>query len=112
MQVPRTRVLERRRRGIAEQYEFCLRRKDGSQLWAFLSTCAFTQADNTVGALAMVTDITQRRKQQMEIEFLATHDVLTQLPNRGLLHRRIDEALAAATSLNRSDQRYAWSSFW
>ncbi len=55
--------LARRKRGIAEQFEFKYLRKDGSDLWAFVSTNPITNARGEyTGALAMVTDITERRK--------------------------------------------------
>ncbi len=42
--------------------ELRLRRKDGSDLWATLSTSAITAADGShAGVLAMVTDVTERR---------------------------------------------------
>lgn len=55
--------VERRRQGIAEQHDFKFRRRDSTEFWASLSTNPI--ADDTgayVGALAMVTDITEQRK--------------------------------------------------
>jgi diguanylate cyclase (GGDEF)-like protein/PAS domain S-box-containing protein len=43
--------------------------------------------------IAVNEDITQAKKQTEEIEYLATHDPLTQLPNRTLLIDRIDHAI-------------------
>ncbi len=42
------------------------------------------------------TDISQLKQREEEIAHLAYHDVLTGLPNRVLLHKRMEEALAAA----------------
>ncbi len=54
--------LERRRQAVREQHEFRFRRKDGSPLWALVSTNPLLDDDGTYeGALAMVTDITERR---------------------------------------------------
>jgi PAS domain S-box-containing protein len=54
--------LQRRARGIAEQHDFRLRRKDGSALWTAMSTSpALDEQGRYAGALAMVTDITERR---------------------------------------------------
>lgn len=47
-----------------------------------------------------VTDITQRRNHQDEMEFLARHDVLTGLPNRLLFAEHLNEAISAAKILN------------
>jgi PAS domain S-box-containing protein len=55
--------VERRARGIAEQHDFRLRRRDGSELWTAMSTSPiFDEAGRYAGALAMVTDITERRQ--------------------------------------------------
>ena len=55
--------LGRRRQGMAEQHEFKFRRKDGSHLWAALSTNPVLGDDGAyAGALAMVTDITERKR--------------------------------------------------
>ncbi len=54
--------LKRRKGGIAEQFEFKYVRKDGSYLWAFVSTNAITNAAGVyVGAIALLTDISARR---------------------------------------------------
>ena len=57
--------LARRRDGVAEDgCEFRFRRRDGSELWATLSTSVLTDDDGGyVGALALVTDVTDRRRQ-------------------------------------------------
>ncbi len=47
-------------------------------------------------------DITERKAQQEALRYQATHDVLTDLPNRNLLQERIEEALVAA-------RRQSWS---
>ena len=55
-------VLERRRQGVREQIEERLRRKDGSELWVRIAgTPVFRDDGEFDGALAMVSDITQRK---------------------------------------------------
>ncbi len=57
-----TQNLERRRQGIAEQHDFKFRRKDGSKLWALISTNPiFDASGQFVGVLGMITDITERK---------------------------------------------------
>ena len=46
------------------------------------------------GWLATYEDITERRKAEAQIAYLAKHDALTGLPNRLLFRERLDEALA------------------
>ncbi len=55
--------LERRRQGINEQHDFKFRRKDGTDLWAILETNPIFEKDGRyAGALAMITDITERKQ--------------------------------------------------
>jgi PAS domain S-box-containing protein len=57
------RGFERRGRGAAEQHEFRFRRKDGSDLWAIVSTnSVFDSGGNFAAALGMITDITERKR--------------------------------------------------
>lgn len=48
------------------------------------------------GWIATQADITERRRSEEQIVFLARHDPLTRLPNRVLFHERLDQALAQA----------------
>ena len=55
--------MERRREGIREQHDFRFRPKDDSTVWALLETAPIFDADGEFdGALAMVTDITERKQ--------------------------------------------------
>ena len=57
------RNVERRRQGIAEQHDFKFQCKDGSAVWALLSTNPiFDKAGRYAGALAMIADITARKR--------------------------------------------------
>jgi len=46
--------------------------------------------------IAISTDITERKEAEKHIHLLAYYDVLTGLPNRTLLHDRLEQVLAAA----------------
>jgi PAS domain S-box-containing protein len=60
--------LDRRRQGIAEQHEFEFRRRDGTAFWASVSTNPiFDESGNYLGSLAMVADLTERRKLQEQL---------------------------------------------
>jgi len=60
--------VERRKQGIAEQHEFKFRHKDGSTVWAELNTTPQQYADGSyAGALAMVTDITERQRAEQAL---------------------------------------------
>ncbi|PZV14954.1 MAG: hypothetical protein DCF22_07890 [Leptolyngbya sp.] len=63
------RNLERRRQGIKEQHDFRFRTKTGQDIWALLSTNPlYDDAGNYIGALATVTDITDRKQAQTALE--------------------------------------------
>lgn len=52
--------------------------------------------DNTPRYLVSVRDITQRIKDQEQVKHLAYYDALTKLPNRRLLHDRLENAIEVA----------------
>lgn len=83
--------LARCRQGIAEQYDFKFRRSGGGDVWALLSTNPIFDAQGQyAGALAMVADITERKRMEQDLQRLATQDPLT-----GLFNRRYFFAIAA-----------------
>ncbi len=56
-------LLAMRSRGVAERHEFKFRRCDGEELWTIVSTVPnFDPSGNFTGALAFITDITERIK--------------------------------------------------
>jgi len=86
-----------RRKGNSRQREVRFTRKDGTDCWTLLSIRPnLDQAGHYEGALAMVMDITERRRDQKALEYQALHDALTGLPNRLLLAERLGQALVAA----------------
>lgn len=55
----------------------------------------------TVGRIWSFRDITERASLESKLEYQATHDALTDLPNRVLLNDRILHAIAVATRYNK-----------
>jgi len=53
-----------------------------------------------IGVLGVARDITERKKNQEQIEFLAYHDSLTKLPNRLLAKDRMEKVMAHADREN------------
>src|SRR3954451_20822373 len=65
-------ALERRRKGVAEYREIELRRRDGTTLHAFIESIPILdEIGGYAGAVAMVTDITQRKLVDREVGMLA-----------------------------------------
>jgi len=54
------------------------------------------EAGNIFGFRGVARDVTERKRLERELNDIATHDFLTGLPNRMLLHDRLNVALAAA----------------
>jgi PAS domain S-box-containing protein len=61
--------VERRQQGIQEQHDFKFRRKDGSPLWAIVSTRPIFDSNGRYqGALGMITDISQRKQTELALQ--------------------------------------------
>src|SRR5271169_756249 len=59
----KTQVLKRRRQGVREQIEERLRRRDGAELWVRMAVSPmFKDSGEFDGTLAMVSDITERKR--------------------------------------------------
>jgi len=79
------------------QGETWFRRKDGTEfpVWLSVST-VFDETDTATHRVGVFTDITPIKQSEAELEHLAHHDALTDLPNRALLAERLEQAIAHA----------------
>mgnify|MGYP000205072811 CR=1 FL=1 len=75
-----------------------MRRKGGELLWIDASGVLLSPA--TGESMWVLVDISQMKDYQSQVEHLAFHDALTQLPNRLLLADRLQHALAANARLH------------
>lgn len=83
--------------GEIEEREWTYLRKDGSRLQVSLTVTALRdQANNICGYLGAAYDITDRKRREVMTQHIAQHDHLTGLPNRLLLHDRLDQAIRTA----------------
>jgi len=81
----------------AWQGEVISRRKNGEPFPQWLTVNAVMDEQGALqNYVLMFSDITAIKNSQERIEFIATHDELTGLPNRGLLTDRLRHALAQA----------------
>jgi PAS domain S-box-containing protein len=73
----------------AEQYDVCLRRRDGTDLWAIVSASAVSNDDGRVaGTLAMVTDITERKEAEARIQRIARLYAVSSSVNEAIVRVR------------------------
>lgn len=72
-------------------------RKDGSLFWndVYLAPVR-NESGQVTNFIGVETDVTDVKRRQDELEHLASHDALTGLPNRSLLHDRLQQAIAYA----------------
>ena len=73
------------------------KKKNGDIFWASLSLSPLCDMeDRSIGLIAYLTDITERKQAEERIHHLAYYDALTNLPNRSLLTKLVDQALTVA----------------
>uniref|UniRef100_UPI0018EBDBEA putative bifunctional diguanylate cyclase/phosphodiesterase n=1 Tax=Xylophilus sp. ASV27 TaxID=2795129 RepID=UPI0018EBDBEA len=83
----------------AWQGEAVFRRADGGSYpaWLMISAVRDPEPHGAISHyIGISVDITERKRTEEHVRFLAEHDVLTKLPNRALCMQRLGEALAEA----------------
>ncbi len=71
--------------------------KDGASVWAHVAVNILVDAgSNPTCCVALIQDITERKRAEQEIQQLANHDLLTGLPNRTHLKEHLTQAVAQA----------------
>ncbi len=87
-------------RGVSEEFEceYRVRHASGEWIWVH-ARGKVTQRGEDGRALRMTgtsTNVTKRKRAEERAEFLATRDALTGLPNRVLLHDRLEQGIVNA----------------
>ncbi len=72
-------------------------RKDGESIWCeWYHSCLLDDQGRIVSILSFVQDVSSRIQAEERLQYMATRDALTGLPNRLLLHERLAQAIAQA----------------
>ena len=89
------------RGGLDEQYRIV--RPDGSLRWVHTRTFPITGSDGAVYRLAgVMEDISDRKAGEEQLTQMALYDTLTNLPNRTLFYRSVQQTIANARENGRS----------
>lgn len=76
------------------------RRKSGELFTAKLTLSRVREKDAVTNYIAFFSDVTDIKRTQEELQYLANHDNLTGLPNRRLFLDRLDQAIKRAKRLH------------
>jgi diguanylate cyclase (GGDEF)-like protein/PAS domain S-box-containing protein len=85
------------RDGVVSNFESRVYRRNGEIIWISENARAVHDSEGRLLFFeGTVEPITERKLHEAEIRFQATHDALTGLPNRTLLHDRMEQAILHA----------------
>ncbi len=84
--------------------EICNRRKDGSLYWVNSTILPISddRGERVEKYISIRFDVTEKQELLEALQWRASHDVLTALPNRVYLHDRLHQAISAAQRHGRS----------
>jgi PAS domain S-box-containing protein len=78
-------------------FDWQIIRKDGGE--GFVEASVSLQKDSSgkpTGFKGMIRDITERKRTEQQINYMATHDALTGLPNRLMFNQLLNQAIRSA----------------
>lgn len=90
-----TALIQPLRSGEINKLEFeCLHYRKNGTAYPSSVSIQLDHSQNRSVFIAIVTDLSEKKQTESRIDFLAYHDVLTELPNRVLLDDRLNQALS------------------
>jgi len=90
---PINQLFEQALTGTSKTFETHITNKKGKQLEVKITVARIILEEKVVGLYGIVKDITEQKKAEKKIRFLAYHDDLTKLPNRRLFEEKINYAV-------------------
>ena len=76
--------------GLVEENQ----RKDGKSNWTSTTKLPLrNSAGEIIGLLGITREINELKEKEIDLQYIATHDLLTSLPNRYLFFDRLDQAI-------------------
>lgn len=94
-----TALVQRYLKGEVPEYEpvYRMKRKDGTWVWIEAKGRCLRDADGEAYRFTgTMSDVTERKRFEEQLMYMATHDPLTGLPNRTLLQDRLQHAMSIA----------------
>jgi diguanylate cyclase (GGDEF)-like protein/PAS domain S-box-containing protein len=93
--------------------ETCRLTKDGQMIDVSISGAGFFDSSGKLrGYVLTFQDISDRKKNEEEIRFLAFHDVLTKLPNRKAFYERLEDMVSQERYRIKGDRRTSQLKKW
>ncbi|MBD0379959.1 bifunctional diguanylate cyclase/phosphodiesterase [Paenibacillus sedimenti] len=79
--------------GHSQTFELSLMRKDRTMIPFMITQIPIVVNQEFVGVYGIAKNISERKEAEARITFMAYHDVLTELPNRTLLYKQLNDLL-------------------
>ena len=77
-------------------------RKDGTAVWVRINAALKRYPDGSpMYDISIVEDISERKRAEQRVQYLASHDEMTNLPNRGMFTELLERAIASAQRAKR-----------
>jgi diguanylate cyclase (GGDEF)-like protein/PAS domain S-box-containing protein len=90
-------MFEMANNGLVKNKEFCLRRKNGTQFWASLTSTAIRkEPDRIIYYDTVIEDVTKKKELQEEVQRLSITDELTGLFNRRYFNQNLPKEIKNA----------------